>query len=54
MTKEEIDKYVERAIEISRKHKKDVGRILDTLISCFPDTAEEEGREPNEDRGLNS
>lgn len=43
MTKEEIDKYVEHALEISQKHKKDVGRILDTLISCLPDTAEEKG-----------
>lgn len=43
MTKEETDKRVEHALELSRKHKKDVDRILDTLISCLADTAKEEG-----------
>ena len=43
MTKEEIDKYVEHVLEISRKHKKDVDKTLDTVISCLADTAEEEG-----------
>ena len=45
MTKEENDKRVEHALEISRKHKKDVDRILDTLKSCLPDTAEEESED---------
>jgi hypothetical protein len=43
MTKEENDKRVEHALELSRKYKKDVDRILDTLISCLADNAGEEG-----------
>ena len=44
MTKEEIDKYVEHVVEISRKYKnkKNVDRTLDTVISCLADTAEGE------------
>lgn len=43
MTKEENDKRVEHALELSRKYKKDVDRILDTLISCLADTADDKG-----------
>ena len=40
--KAETDKRLEHALEISRKYKKDADRILDTLISCLANTAEEE------------
>ena len=42
MTKEETDKRLEHALELSRKYKKDADRILDTLINCLADTSEEE------------